>query len=542
MPTSPTTTPADAKQAPRSETTLDESPLETSAKAAPRGGSHVVGAFSMESFCNVGGLSLTHDDAQGFLDWLGSYGIGANFWFRDAGVKVWAYYETYDNWQDTYGLDADLLSYHSGHGGMDSNGVFYAPMGAAWAGNDCTAVSSNMAIGNEYCKYLFWSTCLSLRVLDGQNPLRTWGGVNKGLRMILGFETVSWDDANYGRNFGNRWRAGDSFSSAWLNGSWAIAHDQAPSAAAFGSSAAEAQDRVFNERYFQWGAVDGSWCWWRWYNTAGSAVREPNREIPASPIVARLVPAGRTRHAEIAARFGVDEARSSRAGSGTAFELDGRRLLINDDGSFSARLGEPNRDNRVPLDRHDAESAAGAALRRYNLDASVDLVLDRIAYSNEAGASTRKSAGPEGPFRTATIVQYRQLLDGVPVITPDAGALKVLVDNDGNAIEVTSTLHEVQDVQEQPGIAEPPAPGQAERAAGEEPDIERALAGSFTTLVRSLASKGDLPMGFSIVPGTTEVGYDIQANQARLIVQRAIELDFGQGYRKRFWIRAPLNR
>src|SRR6185295_9047992 len=160
MATSPTTIPPETKAPRLPEIQIDGGPLEAVAKGAPRGGAHIVGAFSMETFCDVGGLSLTHDDAQGFLNWLGRYNIGANFWFRDSGVKVWEYYETYDNWQDTYGIDADLVSYHSGHGGMDANGVFYAPMGAAWAGNDCTAISSNMGLGNEYLKYMFWSTCL----------------------------------------------------------------------------------------------------------------------------------------------------------------------------------------------------------------------------------------------------------------------------------------------------------------------------------------------------------------------------------------------
>jgi len=218
--------PASRMQAPAAATTLLENPL-PAAEAATRAGANMYGAFSIETFCDVGPLQYTHEDVQGWLAYTEQF-TPRNFWYQDAGVKVWAYYEDLDNWQDTYGMDAVRASYHSGHGGMDANGVFYVPMGAAWAGNDCTATSKDMRLGNEHCRYVFWSTCESLRVLAGHTPLRTWGAANLGLRMIFGFETVSWDDARYGSGFWGHWKRGESLGTAWLNSSWDIAHDQAP--------------------------------------------------------------------------------------------------------------------------------------------------------------------------------------------------------------------------------------------------------------------------------------------------------------------------
>jgi hypothetical protein len=516
-------------------------------QAAPsgvRGGAHIAGAFSIETFCDQGGLSLTHEDAQGFLQWLSSYGLASNFWFRDAAVKIWAYYETYDNWQDTYGLDADLTSYHSGHGGMDANGIFYVPMGAAWAGNDCTAMSDNMAVGNEYCRYLFWSTCLSLRVLDGHSPIRTWNVANKGLRMIFGFETVSWDSADYGKNFGNRWNAGDSLSSAWLNGSWAIAHDQAPSVAACGETAAEAQDRLFNERYFSWNSASNAWYWWRWYYAA-AAVREPNRHLPRNPIVARLAPTNARSVRAVTEAFGLDVSQATRNGAGASIS-DGRlRLTVGDDGSLVAQLADPNRSNRQALEPRDAQDIAGEVLHRYGLDAEASLVLDRVAYINEAGASAQQAEAVEGPYRTGTLVQYRQVIAGVPVVTPGAGTVQVVVDNDGVATSVTSTARVVEELREHPYDApatEPTPRGAEGRRTGETetPDTERLLAKAFSDRLRSIAFKGDLPVGFGIVPGSTEIGYDVQGDNTVLVAQRAVELDFGEGYKKRYWIKAPL--
>jgi len=537
MSTTPTIAPPDPTQVDIAAPAEIAGPVH--AAGAPRGGAHIVGAFSIEKFCNAGALSYTHEDASGFLQWLQSSGNTRNFWFADAGVKIWAYYEQYDNWQDTYGMDADLISYHSGHGAMDANGVFYAPMGAAWAGNDCTAYSNNMVLGNEYLRYLFWSTCLSLRVLDGHSPLRTWGQRARGTRMIFGFETVSWDDSRYGSNFGSHWNRGESLSSAWLNGSWDIAHDQAPSVAAFGATAAEAQDRVYNERFFQWGTVSSAWMWWRWYNVARSAAREPNRALPASLQVARLAPARARVDRDLAARFGYEAGEgngSFAAGNGSP------RLVVAPDGSLSARLAEPNRHNRTALDPRQAEMVAAETVRRYGLDAEGSLVLDRVVETREGGGSDGGSGERQGPFTTGTLIQYRQLINGLPVITPNAGTLRVHVDNDGTPTDVVSTLRSVDSLSERPraSASEPTPPNGAPASTGEPPEPEDALARAFSERLRSLAFKGDLPVSFGIVPGTTEVGYDVQGDDAVLTAQRAVELDFGRGLKTRYWIKAPL--
>src|SRR4029453_6117552 len=129
----------------------------------------------------------------GWLNFLGGTGP-ANFWFADSGVQAWAYYEDYDNWQDTYGIDAVNAAYHSGHGTMDANGVFFAPMGAGWGSEGVWVRSDRIASGNEQSNYISWATCLSCRVLDGHTPFRTWRTANQGFRMLFGYETTSVDN------------------------------------------------------------------------------------------------------------------------------------------------------------------------------------------------------------------------------------------------------------------------------------------------------------------------------------------------------------
>jgi len=529
---------------------LAENPIasEMTGVTAPRGGAHAYGAFSIETFCTAGGLSYTHEDADGWADYVDDF-TPLNFRFRDAGVKVWAYYETYDNWLDTYGMDATCAVYHSGHGGMDGNGVFYAPLGADWATvHDCTAVSSNMQLGNEYARYIFWSTCFSLRVLDGHSPIRTWGhSPNPGFRMIFGFETISWDSPDYGRNFWNHWRGGESFSSAWLNASWDIAHDQAPSVAACGASAQEAQDRLFNERFFYWPQVSHDWWWWRWYYAA-TAARETQRSLPRNLLIARLEPtSARTQSArELADRFQMDIRANGAApapdGSFRVSQGDSS-IVYSGDGSLNVQLAKPNLANRNQIASRQAVSLAQEAVRRYALDQQTPLVLDRVLRSAEAGGTDRQSGQLEGPFVTGTVVQFRQVINGLPVITPGAGTVRVSVDNDSKVTNVHSSVRALAELSERPlNTASIPQPeGMTMSPQHSDPsNYEQRLATEFGKQLASWVARGAMPLEFTTVPGSTEIGYDIRGNVAVLVARKAVEVDFGNGYRKRYWVTTPL--
>ncbi|MDJ0314651.1 DUF6345 domain-containing protein [Arthrobacter sp. H35-D1] len=516
-----------------------EDPASDGAKA-PRGGAKLYGAFSVETFCNTGSLTLTHDDTAGFLAYAEQF-TPRNFWFTDAGVKVWAYGEDYDNWQDTYGMDSSRVLYHCGHGGMDANGVFYVPMGAPWLGDDCTATSSIMRLGNEYARYVFWSTCSSLRVLDGHSPFRTWKDANLGLRMMFGFETVSWDDARYGSGFWRHWQAGESLSSAWLNSSWDIAHDQAPSVCATGASPEQAQDRLFNERYLSAERASTDWWWWRWYDTASSVVRAPSMEMPHQLRTALLAPPNSRSLRDIAGRFNVQGGSARTFGSFAHMAADGRTVTVDDAGLVSARLNQPNLENRTQLSRSDALAAAGAAVRDFGLDEGSELVLDRVASLCEGGVSARGDGHVEDPFTTGTLVQYRQLVNGLPVITTDRGMVRINIDNDGRVTDVYSGIRPVEELSDKPRATtrEPAPPGGLARAIGET-DPQTALARAFGPRLRTILSGPQAPVSVATVPESTEVGYDIQGSHASLVARKAVELEFAGGFRKRYWINAPL--
>lgn len=73
-----------------------DNPFGAPGAAVVRGGANMYGANSIETFCNAGPLSLTHDDADGWVDYVDNF-TPLNFRYRDAGVKIWRYCEQYDN-------------------------------------------------------------------------------------------------------------------------------------------------------------------------------------------------------------------------------------------------------------------------------------------------------------------------------------------------------------------------------------------------------------------------------------------------------------
>ena len=512
-------------------------------KGVTRGGANQYGFASIETFCDQSPLSLTHDDAQGFYDYVKRF-AAPNFWYRDSGVAPWLYYEDYDNWQDTYGADAVKVFYHSGHGGMGGDGNFFLPMGADWGGLGCTVYSSNMRLGNEHLRYAFWSTCNSLRVFGGQSPNKTWNAANLGLRMIFGYETTSVDHAGYGKFFFEEWNKNKSLSQAFLDASWRISHNQTATVTACGATQQEAQNRLFNERFFEWGAVSKNWWWWRWMGPA--AVRDAMTSAPMHMQHAILGPAALSADA-LSDRFELGGA-SGDDGS-ARFEAGEKSMTRSADGSFSVRLAAPNLDNPYPISLSAARSAADRMIGQLALASGETLIVDRIIQAQSAGG-TAGGSGEMADARTdETIVQYRQTIDGVPVISPGAGTLRIALDNDGKATRVEGSLRSVGELSGKGVQSAPQRPAPDGRAShshaeeGPEPQLphEAALARLAARKMRSIMARGgNAPAGVSVVPGSTEIGYAVKDDAAHLVAAREIEIDFGNGYKKRYQLETLL--
>lgn len=523
-----------------------ESPFATS-RAVISGSADMYGACSIETFSSASPLGLTHEDAAGWIDYVTRWTPG-NFWYGDGSVKVWMYEEAYDNWQDTYGADAVVAFYHSGHGNMDGNGVFQCPMGGVWDNRDW-AFSDRMSLGNEQAKYLFWSTCLSLRVLGGHSPIRTWHGANKGLRMIFGFETVSVDNPNYGKFFWEEWNKNKTFAQAWLDASWRISNGQAPSVCACGADANDALNRLNSERLFYSNGGWNNWYQWRWYYARAAAAPMRLENLPAQLMVAEFEPVEQTKAADRFAKLfeaGAKKDAGLDAHGNMVFKNDKAALFVGKDGRFEATLAPVNHENKKQIDAKKAQKIAEALISDRGLNKGMNLQLAQVRHTYTGGGTAAGSGKIQEPYVTDTTFEFRQTIDGIPVISPDAGALRVTVDNDGKVTQVQHSLRAVAGMSENPKFTGKTPPDPANPGAKSaimvdrsEESLEAAFGAALGRITSPMNGTARSALNSAEIV-SAEIGYDAAKGHAGLVANRTYELDLGNGLKKRYQLQVPI--
>ena len=513
-------------------------------KAAVGGSKDFYGASSLEQFSSVSGLDYTHEDAQGFLDYPTSFaGNEANFWLKDSGVKVWGYEESYDNWQDTYGMDSVMVFYHSGHGDMASNGVFAAPLGAKWDGRD-EAFSNMMSFGDEELRYLFWSTCLSLRISGRHTPVRSWWGPDRGLRMLFGYETTSIDDPNYGKFFWEEWKKGKAFAGAFLDASWRISHNQVPVVLAVGANQTEALNRLSNERIFSRTPAAKGWYEWQWVGMAGG--RAPRYPKSAPKGKRALILGNRYAKDEGVARIARIAGLAHREAQTIYFDEAGNRVLaskkvrvhVNREGSLSIHFGSPNMHSRKAIAEAKAIRTAKSCIHGLGLGKEVDLSLGHLRRRFSCGGTLNGSGAREEPCVVETIVQFRQSHAGVDSVNSDHGLIAVHVDNDAKVTHVYDTTRPVLGETEKPRsvVRSPP---DRKRAANH--DAEK----QFRQRIHRILARQRNGARESRAAGTSKVlfervGYDLSGNLGLVVRQKIVELTVGTAFKKRYKLRVPI--
>jgi hypothetical protein len=364
--------------------------------------------------------------------------------------------------------------------------------------------------------------------------------------MLFGYETVSYDDPDYGKAFWNHWNKGKSFSTAFMDASWYdVSHRQAPAVVACGATKQEAIDRVFNERLFYWGAVSRNWWWWRWYNAASSATaaRAVNRNLPKDLLVAELKPVqvDETYVKNLLSQHDllIGLPREVTSGPNGIFNIreGDRRIAVESDGTYEIQFANPNRENTEELSLTTAINIASDFLRRHGLNLD-GLVLDRVKLSCEAGGSTEGSGQIDGPYVSETVVQFTQVINGLPVLLPGKGGISVSIDNDGTVTYVRNFSRGIANLTDQLKSS-PMAPGEETNIrAGLDP--ERLLEDAWQERMKDWLIRGRMPLQYKAVPGTYEIGYALKENQAVLVARKDIEIDCGSGYLKRYSIEVPL--
>ncbi|POY35261.1 hypothetical protein C3K47_15880 [Solitalea longa] len=510
-------------------------------KAIVAGSADYYGANSLETFSNVSGLTYTHEDAQGFLDYPTSF-QPANFWFKDSGVRVWEYEETYDNWQDTYGMDSVMVFYHSGHGGMDGNGVFQLPLGGLWDNRDW-AFSNRMAFANEELRYLFWSTCFSLRVSGPDNPVRTWWSPNQGgLRMLFGYETTSIDAPEYGQYFWDGWKQGKTFARAFLDASWRISHNQVPVVMAAGANASEAINRLNTERYFSRTPVTKGWYQWQWIGTLPTRSLTSELKLPKEKkaIIIDRELFNDERIAKIANQIGVPKTKAQLI----QFDEKGNKLIdskdiklhVNNEGALNIHFGKANLNNQELINEKKAISIAERAIGDLGFNGEIELKLGNTRHVLTSGGTLNGSGTMEKASAIETIIQFRQCHKGVESVNSDHGLIAISIDNDGKITNIYNTCKKIIGETDKPRsiIDAPPANGKTSEIKTEQKFNE-----SVKRIVNRSSSNG-IPSSANYRVLREKIGYDFSGSLGLVVHQKDVEVDLDSNFSKRYKIRVPV--
>ncbi len=311
---------------------------------------------------------------------------------------------------------------------------------------------------------------------------------------------------------------------------------------AVGTDPNEAGARLQNERTLEWGHVPANyWSWW-WYDRARTTI-EPDAvaarsvELPGELLVAELrPPAGALEDVrDVASRFDLPDPAGPTAGL-LLSASDGRALSVSRDGRYEVTLGVPTADNPEPLAVAEAKRRAAQALVEHGLDGDVDVEFDVIRRLMAGGASA-DNGGAGDPRVLETTVQFRQIINGLPVVSQDAGDVRITMDNDGRVTRIEDTARRVTQLTDRPTmrVQAPGAP-----ADGAPPDDPERLLGEAWRTHRARAAQGETADRVEPVADTTEVGYHVRGNEARLVARREVEVDFGDGIHKRYEVLAPI--
>jgi hypothetical protein len=207
------------------------------------------------------------------------------------------------------------------------------------------------------------------------------------------------------------------------------------------------------------------------------------------------------------------------------------------DGTYDLGLASPNLENHEAIGLRQAVRMAQDFVRRQGLDTN-DLTFDRILLKNTAGGTGAGSGELQAPRVTETVVQFTQLVNGLPVLAPGRGQVSVSVDNDGQVTALRNTSRPIRELSDLPGT-NPRAPGESSTpAASLDPEV--LLAEAFQDRMKDWVVKGRMPVGFKDVPGTAEIGYTYAGDVAILVARKEVEVDFGGGILKRYEIQVPL--
>jgi len=518
-------------------TRLPENPFAPSLdiRIAALGGppQHTYGAASMQTYADGQVAYNTHASADGFLAYVNQF-EQTSFRVKDGQVEWWQYSPTFDDWQNNYGCDSVEVFYHAGHGGTDSsNGNYSAPLGSSWGGQ-IFLNSTEMSIGDQRLRYLYLATCEGCMVFPPNDPIRTWNVPNRGIRMLFGATANILDNPDYGTNYWKHWNSGDSFSQAWQDALLDAGSDQQPSSTACGATADEASSRLFNERLFNAAAASQNWYWWRWVGNAPAAVAgiSPKLTVPQVLHFARVASRTVTRQTVIAAlkAYGLEAALPDGPLEGLRLNIGSERFAVLQGGGIVVERHPP-----LPRRSSLSEPEAAEVARKAAAHDAAGLRLIKILPALHAGRSKDGSGHRSEPEVFEHIVIFRQEIEGLPVLTPGVGEVRVHVDALGKPRRIIDTRVIVLDVRDSgPWAVVLPTPqgGTAKaRQLSTAEEVLEALHRASRSVAHKRGSKGG-DDNTRLVPESVVFGYALR--DTYLVPVARAKIEFGTGRYRMF--------
>jgi len=287
-----------------------------------------------------------------------------------------------------------------------------------------------------------------------------------------------------------------------------------------------------NERSFQWGAVARNWYQWRWL--VASSVAAANKTLPKELLVAELAPfeVNHTQINKLADQLGFSRKAIDGFGvskEGTYLMDEGeKKITINQQGHLNAKLANVNFENRRQIDQNKAREMAERYLREH-VGSDAELQFSAIRLGKTCGGSTKGSGKLDEEYVTDTTIEFRQVINGVPVINTDNGLVRVTVDNDGTITDFHNSVKKVLNLSNKPKqmAIDPSKNGHSLDVKEQHTDqlFERKLAAYNTTGAQQT---------------TDEVGYDVSGLHGNLSAKREYEVTFENDLKKLVQVTVPI--
>lgn len=329
------------------------------------------------------------------------------------------------------GAESGTVAYFSTHGGT-SNGVYSLSVNHDGV---CRVSSREMFLGDGDLRYLFLSTCQSVKIgngmdprVAGENPFTTWSPSVNGLACVLGYSSNESDSDRYGQYFNEIWRGGQSpIVSSFLNASERVTRSQVPAVICFGRTVEEAKSTMELASIFDHmprSSANASWVWRDPVKSRVSFDAPPETSL-SLPVVLEItrdkVDLARWKRAFPEAEF-VAKGGRRRGGSAT-LSLTSRGIVY--ENIEARRVFEP-----VTYDDNDAISIATSVLAERGLSLPEARSVGGTVV-HESGADTSDPT----PHVLRKIVIFKQLIAGLSALGAE-GETRVELNARGGVVSI----------------------------------------------------------------------------------------------------------